>query len=243
MVRKRRSPAGQNGTPPAKAVELQLAVELGASHIQLFRKDRQWEPVTFDGPGTDDVGGRNAIPTITAVRLEGDKLVYKHGHDAVYVATTDPSWMVFVHLKAIISQVGETDKVDDDLKEQEDKAKRLGTDTEEIATQFFSHVLHQLESNEDNVRWTVYVNIVDTWSNKTAQRLLDRFGAILPNARFYGVNECICSLAGSIARLPHATGKTKKKVTYVVADLGHHTIVSDMPWAGCFFFIILTRIE
>lgn len=174
------------------------------------------------GSGAGSLGGADATPTMTAVKRKDEPGAMRHGHDAMRARMIHPSsWELFFHLKLAFVADAPTADIAQVLARQEEKAAAMGLSVEEVATAFFTHLLQQVTERHPG-SLELYFNISDSWSNRKAQELVQRFQKLAPRAEISGIDECFASLVGSVGRsLPG----TSAEGFYVVVDCGHSTMV------------------
>ena len=200
-------------------------IELGASHAEasIKKPDGQWEVVRWaKGSGAGSLGGAEAIPTMTAVKRDGDTKEMRHGHAALRARMIHPtSWEMFSHLKLAFVADAPTLAIKQALSRQEERAAALGLTIEEVAAAFFAHVLQNVV-DRCHGPLELYFNISDTWSNRKAQDLVERFQKLAPQAKIYSIDECFASLVGCVGS---SSSEDSAEGPRLVVDCGGSTMV------------------
>lgn len=214
-------------TPVVKPPErCKIVLEIGASRTSLMQKQPGggWEHVKLGkGVGASNVSGVDIVPTMTAIRSQGESLDVRHGIHAVNARISDSqSWVVFEYLKHAYINKAPTAEVERILKNQREVASERGCDIQDLADQYFYDILGRF-AQEGAEPPILFTNINDAWPNEVAQRLIRGFQKTLPGAEIHGVNECLSSLIGAMSREPVTV---THPIHLVYVDCGHSTTVS-----------------
>jgi hypothetical protein len=216
-------------------------IELGASHAEASIKgpDGVWEVVRWaKGSGAGSLGGAEAIPTMTAVKKEDDAKEMRHGHAAMRAMMIhSTSWEIFSHLKLAFVADAPTQDIAQALSRQGERAAAMELSVDEVAAAFFAHILEKAIERCSGPL-DLYFNISDTWSNRKAQDLVQRFRELVPRAEVYGIDECYASLVGCVSNSP-----AQKSVEgfYLVVDCGHSTMVCNPADLSCMSMLTFFR--
>lgn len=97
----------------------------------------------------------------------------------------------------------------------------LGLSIEEVAAAFFAYVLQNV-IERCNGALDLYFNISDTWSNRKAQDLVERFQRLAPQGKIYSIDECFASLVGCVGS---SSSEGSAEGLYLVVDCGASTMV------------------
>lgn len=175
------------------------------------------------GVSASSIGGAEAIPALTAMRMRSDTVEILHGHAAVRARKRNPGdWEMFVYPKMAFVDEGSTPDIQGALELQKEKAKKFGMTSKEVAIAFFRHMVSEVIGQREG-RFNISVNISDRWTNSSVQELMLSLQGLGMEAEFEHVNECVSSVMGCIS---NSSDHGLKDGFYVVVDLGHSGVVS-----------------